>query len=51
TVAGLIIGGLFAAPFAALLVRKVRARVLLILVGTLISALSFYNLYMALFGW
>ena len=48
TVAGLVIGGLFAAPFAALLVRKIHARVLLILVGLLISALSFYNLYTAL---
>jgi uncharacterized protein len=47
-VAGLIIGGLFAAPFAALLCRTLRARVLLVLVGILISALSVYNLYRAL---
>ena len=47
-VAGLVIGGLFAAPFAALLVRKIHARVLLVLVGILISILSIYNLYNAL---
>jgi uncharacterized membrane protein YfcA len=47
-VAGLIFGGLFAAPFAALLCRSLRARVLLLLVGTLISALSLYSLYRAL---
>lgn len=49
-VAGLIIGGLFAAPFAALLVRRVRARILLLVVGALISVLSVYNLYHALFA-
>ena len=43
-VAGLVVGGLFAAPFAALLCRRLRARTLLIAVGTLISALSAYNL-------
>jgi len=43
-VAGLVVGGLFAAPFAALLCRRLRARTLLITVGTLISALSAYNL-------
>lgn len=43
-VAGLVIGGLFAAPFAALLCRRLRARTLLILVGALIAALSAYNL-------
>lgn len=47
-VAGLVIGGLFAAPFAALLCRRLRARTLLILVGTLITALSAYNLYRAI---
>ena len=43
-VAGLVVGGLFAAPFAALLCRRLRARTLLILVGTLISAISAYGL-------
>ncbi len=43
-VAGLVVGGLFAAPFAAVLCSRVPARSLLIAVGTLISALSAYNL-------
>lgn len=47
-VAGLVLGGLFAAPFAALLCRRLRARTLLILVGTLITALSALDLYKAL---
>lgn len=46
-VAGLVFGGIFSAPLAALLCRKLRARSLLILVGSLISALSAYNLYKA----
>lgn len=44
-VAGLVVGGLLAAPFAALICRSVRARVLLISVGVLITALSAWNLY------
>ena len=47
-VLGLVIGGLFAAPFAALMTKKLNARILLILVGTLISIVSSYNLYKAL---
>ena len=47
-VAGLVVGGLFAAPFAALLCRKLSARALLVSVGTLITMLSAYNLYKAL---
>lgn len=47
-VGGLILGGLFAAPFAAILCKKLHARTLLVLVGTLISVLSLYNLYQAL---
>lgn len=47
-IAGLVFGGLFAAPFAALLVKKLPARTLLWLVGGLISLLSCYNLYKAL---
>lgn len=47
-VAGLVIGGLFAAPFAALLVRKLSTRTLLVAVGVLITSLSVWNLYKAL---
>lgn len=47
-VGGLIFGGLFAAPFAALLCKKLHARALLVIVGTLITTLSIYNLYQAL---
>lgn len=47
-IAGLVFGGLFAAPFAAWLCHKLSARVLLWIVGLLISLLSLYNLYKAL---
>jgi len=47
-VAGLIVGGLFAAPFAAWLCHKLNARTLLWMVGTLISLLSMFNLYKSL---
>jgi uncharacterized protein len=47
-VSGLVIGGLFAAPFAAFLCSKFQTRTLLILVGTLITAVSAFNLYKAL---
>ncbi|SFP87000.1 hypothetical protein SAMN05216419_102628 [Nitrosomonas cryotolerans] len=46
-IVGLVLGGLFAAPFAAVLCKKFHARTLLILVGVLISIISFYNLYKA----
>ena len=46
-VAGLVVGGLFAAPFAALLTRRLKTRVLLALVGTVISLTSVYNIYKA----
>lgn len=49
-VAGLIIGGLFAAPFAAYACKKFSTRTLLILVGLLISGISLFNLYKALIG-
>lgn len=49
-VAGLIIGGLFAAPFAAFAAKKLSTRSLLILVGLLISGISLFNLYKALFA-
>jgi uncharacterized membrane protein YfcA len=48
TVAGLVAGGMFAAPLAAFLCRALPARALLVLVGTLISGLSAYNLLKAL---
>lgn len=47
-VGGLVFGGLFAAPLAAVLTRRLNTRVLLILVGSLITLLSLYNLYRAL---
>ena len=43
-VAGLVIGGLFAAPFAAYATRHFQTKTLLILVGCLISLVSLYNL-------
>lgn len=43
-VAGLTIGGLFAAPFAAYITRHLQTRTLLMLVGTLISVVSCVNL-------
>jgi uncharacterized protein len=45
---GLVFGGLFAAPFAAVLCKILHARTLLILVGILIVITSLYNLYKAL---
>lgn len=47
-IAGLVIGGIFAAPIAAVLCAKLPAKVLMIIVGVLISVLSIYNLYKAL---
>ncbi|HEC57939.1 hypothetical protein LCGC14_0625180 [marine sediment metagenome] len=46
-VAGLVIGGLFAAPFAAYITRHLKTKTLLILVGSLISLISAFNLYTA----
>lgn len=48
-IAGLVMGGLFAAPFAAWLCKKLHAKTLLIMVGVLISGLSILNIYRALF--
>lgn len=44
-VAGLVVGGLFAAPFAALLCRHLSARTLFLAVGVLITLLSAWTLY------
>jgi uncharacterized membrane protein YfcA len=46
-VSGLVVGGLFAAPFAAYITKHVKTKTLLILVGSLISAISAFNLYKA----
>lgn len=48
TVAGLVVGGLFAAPLAAWLTRRLHTRVLLVLVGGLIALTSLFNLWQAL---
>jgi uncharacterized membrane protein YfcA len=47
-VAGLVLGGMFAAPFAALLCKKLSAKTLLTIVGVLISLISAFNIYQAL---
>ncbi|HSV70633.1 MAG TPA: sulfite exporter TauE/SafE family protein [Methylibium sp.] len=47
-VAGLVIGGLFAAPFAAYLTSRLGTKTLLALVGSVISIVSLYNLHRAL---
>lgn len=46
-VSGLAVGGLIAAPFAAYMTRHLRAKVLLMLVGGLITSISIFNLYRA----
>lgn len=43
-VAGLVIGGMFAAPLAALATRHFKTKTLLILVGCLITGVSIFNL-------
>lgn len=45
---GVLIGGVAAAPLGALLVKRVRARLLLGLVGTVLTLTSTYSLYRAL---
>ena len=47
-VAGLAVGGLFAAPFAALVTKQLKTKTLLMLVGGLISLISLFNIYKAL---
>ena len=48
TVGGLVFGGLFAAPFAAVLCSRIPARALMTIVGLVISFISLYNLNKAL---
>lgn len=43
-VAGLLVGGVVAAPFAAWLTRRLPARPLMATVGVLVVLLSLYNL-------
>ncbi len=45
---GLIIGGLLAAPMGAILVKRIKAKTLLALVGGLLIATSLFSLYKAL---
>jgi uncharacterized protein len=45
---GLLIGGVIAAPFGAFAAKKVRAPVLLVLVGIVLTLTSLYSLYRAL---
>ena len=47
-VAGLVVGGLIAAPFAARICGAINARTLFVAVGLLITALSAWNVYRAL---
>jgi uncharacterized membrane protein YfcA len=47
-VAGLVLGGVFTAPLAALLTRKLHAKTMLIMVGMLITIVSIFNLYKAM---
>jgi uncharacterized membrane protein YfcA len=46
-VAGLAVGGLIASPFAAYMTKHLKPKVLLMLVGGLITAISLFNLYRA----
>lgn len=49
-IAGLLLGGVIAAPLAALLVRHVRERLVLLAVGLLVLGISVYQIYGALAG-
>jgi uncharacterized membrane protein YfcA len=44
-VIGILTGGIIAAPFAALFVKVIRPRPLMIIVGLLITCISLYNIY------
>lgn len=48
TIAGLVVGGMFAAPFAAVLTKHASTKLLMILVSVLIIGLSLHNLVSAL---
>ncbi len=49
-IVGLIFGGMFAAPFAAIICRRVKAKTLMIIVGVLIIILSMRTLLKVIFG-
>ena len=49
-IVGLLLGGVIAAPLAALLVRHVRERLVLFAVGLLVMGISVYQIYGALAG-
>lgn len=44
---GLLIGGVLAAPFGAMLAKRVPARALLVMVGTILTITSLYGVYIA----
>jgi len=48
SVAGLVVGGLFAAPFAALLCRKIPPKILMIIVGLVVCVVSMFTLVQVL---
>ena len=48
TVAGLVVGGLFAAPFAAMLTKRLHTKALLAMVGSTIVLISAFNIWKAL---
>lgn len=50
-VAGLLIGGMLAAPLAAILVKRVREQWVLVAVGVLVLLISSYNIAIALWRW
>jgi uncharacterized membrane protein YfcA len=50
-VAGLLIGGMMAAPLAAILVKRVNERWVLVAVGVLVLSISLYQIGHALHGW
>lgn len=45
---GLLIGGIIAAPFGALLAKRIEAKKLMLMVGVVLTATSLYGLYRAL---
>lgn len=50
-VAGLLVGGMMAAPVAALLVKRLKERWVLIAVGVLVLSISLFQIGHALHGW
>jgi uncharacterized protein len=45
---GLLLGGIIAAPFGAMIAKRVRIRVLMLMVGAVLTATSLFSLYKAL---